>query len=133
MSSAKNKGSAGEREFASLMGGRRVPLSGAIPGDPDVRTPPPFDGIHWEVKRRAKIPRIIYEALEQARQSKRAIGNLKIPGMAVREDRGRWVVAFYAEDFREWVKALSEVGGVHQVKASLRQIENLARQTRDSL
>ena len=46
---SKSKGSAAEREFARLIGGERVPLSGAVEGYPgDVKGL----GLTWEVKQR---------------------------------------------------------------------------------
>ena len=60
----RRKGIGAEREWAALIGGHRVPLSGAQAGYPgDVIGP---DGRIWEVKRREAGFKQLYQWLEKA-------------------------------------------------------------------
>lgn len=123
-SASKRKGTRAEREFAELMGGKRVPGSGALPGLPaDVRLDSPFDSMLWEVKARAALPRIIHEALVQAAAAKSHHGSLQFPAAAIRGDRQPFVVVMYAKDFRDWGRALADVGHSQRIKENLRAIE----------
>lgn len=121
--SAKAKGSAGERELAKIFGGKRNPGSGAWGGNDTVDMDPPYDGLAWEVKRRAKLPAIATEPLAQAEYASRGSG--RYPAAAYREDRGRWIVAMYAEDLRAWVDAVAEVGNGQRLKALVRQARKI--------
>lgn len=76
---SKRKGSDAEREFAKLIGGRRIPLSGAVDGfKGDVQGL----GLTWEVKRRGEGFNRIYGWLE---------GD-GIDALAIRADRKPWLV-----------------------------------------
>src|SRR5690606_8963393 len=58
---SKRKGSSAEREFAKLIGGHRIPLSGSVSGfKGDVKGL----GLTWEVKRRREAFSRIYGWLE---------------------------------------------------------------------
>lgn len=82
--SERRKGLDGEREFARLIGGKRVPLSGAAGGDfsgdvVDSR------GWRWEVKRRRDGWRELYAWLDGA------------DAVAIRADRKGWLVVLPLE------------------------------------
>ncbi len=88
--SSRRKGYSGEIEFAKLVGGVRVPLSGAAGGEfaGDVIAL----GMRWQVKRlRAGFPRI-QRWLEQD------------DALAWRPDRGKWYVAMPLERFLEVIR-----------------------------
>lgn len=85
-SPSKRKGSGGEREFARLVGGKRVPLSGAHPDLPgDVVWPGMGTG---ECKRRRDGFRQLYQWLDGA------------DWLAVRADRRDWLVVMRLEDVK---------------------------------
>lgn len=125
--SAKAKGSGFERELALALGGKRTPLSGGSGGG-DVTLP--SDSVwrawSWEAKRRAKLPVLITAAMQQA-ESDIAVGDPRRPAVAMREDNGRTIVAFYLEDLTAWVDALSELGNGPRVRRIAQQIEQAAR------
>lgn len=74
---SKRKGYRGEREFADLVGGQRVPLSGAAEGfENDVI----LDGIRFEVKRRKDGFKTLYGWLKNA------------DALAIRADYKEWLV-----------------------------------------
>ena len=76
---SKRKGSSAEREFAKLIGGRRIPLSGSVSGfKGDVKGL----GLTWEVKRRREAFSRIYGWLEGE----------GIDALAIRADRKPWLV-----------------------------------------
>lgn len=88
--SPKRKGSNGEREFARLIGGRRVPLSGSAGG--------PYAGdVEWpgvgrgEVKRRKSGFRQLYTWLEGR------------DFLALRADRQEWLVVMRLEKVMELI------------------------------
>lgn len=85
--SQRNKGARAEREFARLIGGRRVPLSGAAGGEfaGDVVGL----GLRWEVKRRADGFRELYRWLEGK------------DALAVRADRRPWLVVLPFDRFAQ--------------------------------
>jgi hypothetical protein len=122
--SAKAKGTAGEREIAAIFGGHRMLLSGAAGGGDVTDCDPPYDGLMWEVKRRAKLPAIVTAPLAQAAFAARGLNYF--PAVAYREDRGRWAVAMYAEDFRAFVDAAYEVGQGAKLRALSRQLHTIA-------
>ena len=81
----KRKGYEGEREFAALIGGKRVPLSGALPDMPgDVIGL----GLTWQVKRRRDAFRQLYAWLEKA------------DALALRADNKGWLIVLPLETFR---------------------------------
>lgn len=84
--SQRRKGLDGEREFARLIGGKRVPLSGAAGGEfsgdvVDSR------GWRWEVKRRRNGWQELYKWLDGA------------DVLAVRADRRPWLVVMPLDRF----------------------------------
>jgi len=82
----KEKGTAGEREFAKKIGGQRIPLSGQTEGyQGDVEGL----GLKWEVKRRKDGFRKLYEWL----------GGEGIDALAVRADRKPWLVVMELDTF----------------------------------
>lgn len=91
-SHSKRKGSAGEREFAKLTGGEKMPLSGAMGGSfsNDVVLP---NGMKAEVKRRAKGFTKLYEWIEDERE--------KPDLVAFRADRKQWVISMTLPKFLE--------------------------------
>lgn len=81
--SQKQKGNRREREFAKLIGGMRIPLSGAAKhvgkehtGDVDGL------GLRWEVKARKDGFKTIYKWLEQD----------GVDALALKADRKEWLV-----------------------------------------
>lgn len=128
VTSAKAKGRAGENELAAIFGGKRMLLSGAAGGGDVTDCDPPYDGLLWEVKRRARLPAIATAPLAQAEYAARGLSY--IPAVAYREDRGRWIVTMYAQDFRTFVDACYEVGQQSKVRALGRQLEAIARELR---
>lgn len=98
----RRKGDRAEREFARLVGGRRVPLSGAAGGDyaGDVRAL----GLRWEVKRRAAGWQTLYGYLEGA------------DALALRADRRGWLVVMDLDRFLKLVggEAMTTTGQTEQ-------------------
>ena len=91
--SQRDKGQRGEREFAKLIGGHRVPLSGAQEGySNDVIGL----GLEWEVKRRKSGFKQLYEWVEDAREQPDAV--------ALRTDGKQWLVCMTLEKFMELMK-----------------------------
>lgn len=89
---SRDKGLRGEREFAELVGGRRVPLSGAQRGfENDVLIETPVGVLKAEVKRRKGGFSTIYGWLEDERE--------KPDIVAFRADRKPWLVAMPVEMF----------------------------------
>src|SRR5690625_3530045 len=84
---SRDKGGRGEREFAALIGGERVPLSGAAGGSytGDVTGL----GMRWEVKRRKDGFKELYKWLDGA------------GALAVRADRKEWLVVMPLETLLE--------------------------------
>lgn len=80
---SRNKGARGEREVARLLGGERVPLSGASGGSftGDVRALE----LLWEVKLRGNGFRQLYRWLEG------------VDALAVRADRQEWLAVMPLE------------------------------------
>lgn len=90
---SKRKGSAAEREFAAIIGGSRMPLSGSVRGfEGDVKGL----GMVWEVKRRRNDFRRIYGWLEGE----------GIDALAIRADRKPWLVVMEAEKLLEWAEMI---------------------------
>jgi hypothetical protein len=89
---SRDKGLRGEREFAELVGGRRVPLSGAQRGfENDVLVPTPIGYLLAEVKRRKSGFKVLYDWLEDDRE---------LPDLvAFRADRKPWLVAMPLDTF----------------------------------
>lgn len=89
--SQRDKGARGERELAELLGGRRIPLSGAMTGYAnDVELP---NGMKVEVKRRAKGFKQLYDWVYDERE--------KPDLVAIRTDRNPWIVAMPLETFKK--------------------------------
>lgn len=92
--SERRKGVEAEREFARLIGGERVPLSGAAGGRyaGDVIGL----GLRWECKRRRDGFKQLYDWLDGA------------DALAVRADRKPWLVVMPLETLMEIVEAKEE-------------------------
>lgn len=131
--SAKAKGSRFERELALALGGKRTPLSGgAGGGDVTLPTDSKWRAWSWEAKRRAKLPVLISGAFDQA-EADLAVGDYRRPAVALREDHGRTVVAFYLEDLIAWVDALEEVGNAPKLRRLAQQAEAALTEIRRTL
>ncbi len=90
---SKQKGNRGEKEFADLTNGKRVPLSGAVEGyTNDVVLP---NGWRCEVKRRREMEKTLYGWLLDERE--------KPDCVAFRADRMPWVVCMTLEKYLELV------------------------------
>lgn len=90
---SRRKGQTAEREFAKLIGGHRVPLSGAQQGYAnDVIGL----GLAWEVKRRKAGFKQLYEWIEDEREKPDAV--------ALRTDNKQWIVCMTLDKFKELMK-----------------------------
>ena len=84
------KGKVGEREAAKLTGGKRT-----------------WEHLHdlfahgrwWEVKREAKGYTKVYGALYEHKEHFEETGDGPVPSVLIRQDRERWVVAFFYSDW----------------------------------
>lgn len=89
---SRDKGMRGEREFAGLVGGKRIPLSGAQNGfENDVLVPTPIGTIRAEVKRRKSGFSTLYGWIEDERERPDIV--------AFRADRKPWLVAMPLDVF----------------------------------
>lgn len=90
--SQRDKGLRGEREFAKLTGGSRIPLSGAMAGEfgNDVKLP---NGWKVEVKRREEMEKTLYSWILDERE--------KPDCVAFRADNKPWIVAMTLNKFME--------------------------------
>lgn len=87
---SRDKGQRREREFAKLIGGKRIPLSGAQDGYPnDVEGM----GLQWEVKAKKNGFKIIYDYVLDEREQPDAI--------ALKADRKPWLVVMTLDKFKE--------------------------------
>lgn len=87
---SRRKGQSAEREFAKLIGGIRVPLSGAQEG---YRNDVIGMGLEWEVKRRKSGFKQLYEWIEDEREQPDAV--------ALRTDGKQWIVCMTLTKFKE--------------------------------
>jgi len=88
---SKSKGYTGEKEFANLIGGRRIPASGAADDFPnDVELP---NGWLAEIKRRKDGLKTLYTWIEDERENPDIV--------AYRSDRKQWLVIMDIEHFKE--------------------------------
>jgi Holliday junction resolvase len=95
---SRDKGQRAEREFAKLIGGIRVPLSGAQEGYAnDVIGL----GLEWEVKRRKSGFKQLYEWLNDTRENPDAV--------ALRTDNNDWVVCMKLDKFLKLIKEDNDV------------------------
>ncbi|WP_077622022.1 hypothetical protein [Sediminibacillus massiliensis] len=87
---SRDKGQRREREFAELIGGRRIPLSGAQDGFPnDVEGM----GLQWEVKAKKDGYKTIYDYVLDEREKPDAV--------ALKADRKPWLVVMTLDKFKE--------------------------------
>ncbi|MED4083884.1 hypothetical protein P4637_03280 [Halalkalibacterium halodurans] len=90
--SQRDKGQRREREFAKLIGGHRVPLSGAQEGyTNDVIGM----GLAWEVKARKSGFKTIYDWIMDERE--------KPDALALKADNKPWLVVMTLDRFKELV------------------------------
>lgn len=84
---SRDKGARREREFASIISGTRVPLSGAMGGEyvGDVKG----CGLLWEVKARKQAWGQLYTWLD------------KVDAVALKADKKDWLVCMRAKKFLE--------------------------------
>lgn len=86
---SRDKGSRTEREFAKLIGGQRVPLSGAMTGyKGDVIGL----GMTWECKARKDGFKTLYKWLDGENDA-----------LAVKADRKEWLVVMPLDQFKKMV------------------------------
>lgn len=90
---SKQKGNRTEREFAKLIGGHRVPLSGAIGGaySGDVRGL----GLLWECKARKDGFKQLYKWIDG------------VDALAVKADRREWLVVIPLDKFKSLIDKAS--------------------------
>lgn len=90
-----------ERRLATLLGGKRVPVSGRQRGDsPDIE----HKTLSLEIKHRKTIPAWIHDAIDQARKSST---NGKLPVVILHESNARHdndAVVIPLREFVEWLK-----------------------------
>ncbi len=84
---SKRKGYTGEREFADLTGGKRVPLSGAADG---FKNDVIVDGLKFEVKRRKDGFKTLYNWLED---------DAEPDALAIRADYKGWLIVLPVDLF----------------------------------
>ena len=129
-SSAKAKGSRLERDVASVLGGKRTPLSGGSGGgDVSLPTGSIWSDWSWECKQRAALPALITGAMLQANADIR-VGDRRRPAVIIREDRGQALFVAHLSDVVTWAEALAEVGNASKVRDLGRQLEGIARELR---
>lgn len=92
---SRNKGARAELEFAKLVGGAKVPLSGASGGEfsNDVLIPHQGKTIKVEVKRRASGFKTAYDWILDERENPDVV--------AYRADRQPWIVMMTLDKFKE--------------------------------
>jgi len=92
---SKRKGSRVEREFAKLIGGERIPLSGSAGGafSGDVKGL----GLLWECKARKDGFKQLYKWLDS-----------DVDALAVKADRKEWLVVIPLDRFKEMVRTNDE-------------------------
>lgn len=87
---SRNKGQRREREFAALIEGIRIPLSGAQKGfENDVEGM----GLSWEVKAKKDGFKMIYDYVLDEREKPDAV--------ALKADRKPWLVVMTLDKFKE--------------------------------
>lgn len=88
--SQRDKGLRREREFVQLIGGERIPLSGAAGGSfkGDVKGM----GLTWELKARRDGFKLLYNWLEN------------VDALAVKADRKEWLVVIPLDKFKELIE-----------------------------
>lgn len=97
----RQKGAAGEREFAHLLrehgyeAERGVQHSGGK-DSPDVKTN--MQGVHWEIKRTERLR--LHDALKQ---SQRDAGEDEMAVVGYRRNHDEWIVI---QPFTDWIKLL---------------------------
>ena len=97
--SSREKGKRGEREFAAFLSdlgieARRTQQFSGKEGTADVSSS--LEGVHIEVKRYAGIA-----ALRFLEQAEKDADPASIPIVAMREDRGEWVMMFRAKHLKQ--------------------------------
>jgi len=98
---SRDKGLRGEREFAELVGGCRIPLSGAQAGfENDVLIETPVGTLRAEVKRRKGGFATLYGWLEDERE--------KPDIVAFRADRKPWLVCMELDVFLKLIGRAEE-------------------------
>lgn len=129
-----NSGSRFERKFArSIKGGKRTPRSGADGGgDTTFEAGSLWSDWSFELKRRATLPKSLTGWLDQAESDIR-IGDRRRPAIAVQEEGGRTIVAFYWTDLQTWVEALAEVGNAAHLRSLVRQLEHQIREVKEAI
>lgn len=81
--SQKMKGNRREREFAQLLGGKRVPLSGSAKHAGEAHTGDVEAlGLKWEVKARKEGFKMLYKWLEEE----------AVDALALKADRKEWLI-----------------------------------------
>jgi len=101
---SREKGKRGEREFVHALralgiDARRTQQFSGKAGDADVDSS--LEGIHWEVKRRTSIAASRF--LEQADADRK---RSQSPVVAMREDRGPWMILLKLDDLETLARTL---------------------------
>jgi len=106
MTNSREKGKRGEREFAEVLRGmgisaRRSQQYAGNEGTADLKTDVP--GLHVEVKRRTRIGAVRF--MEQA---ERDCLSDDLPIVALREDRGEWLILVRAKEIPKLIEKLGD-------------------------
>lgn len=97
MINSKRKGTAGEREIASIFrdyGYTDAHRTAQFKGGPDSPDVVGLPGIHCEIKRVERL-----NIMEAYQQSERDAQGLRIPAVFHRRNRGKWMVTLSLDDF----------------------------------
>lgn len=124
------KGGRVEREIASLLGGKRTPLSGGAGGN-DITFPAGSIWDVWgvEVKARANLPALLSAAMRQAEVAL-PLGSPRNPAVVLRADGERPLFVARLEDVKTWAEALAETGRGSKVRELARQLQAIATELR---
>jgi hypothetical protein len=120
-----------EREIASLLGGRRTPLSGGAGGNDLMFEPGNIFGDTFgiEVKARANLPVLLAAAMRQAEVAL-PLGSPRKPAVVLRADGTPPLFVARLEDVKVWVEALAETGRGSKVRELARQLQAIATELR---
>jgi Holliday junction resolvase len=110
---SREKGKRGEREFVHALralgiDARRTQQFSGKAGDADVDSE--LEGIHWEVKRRTSIAATRF--LEQADADRK---ENQSPVVAMREDRGPWMILLKLDDLETLARTLVDALGTSPI------------------
>lgn len=92
---------------------------------------PPFDGLVFECKLRARLPEIATAPIAQAKVEASRSG--RYPIVAYKESSGSAIVVMYARDFHDFVAAVYEVGNASVLKSKVRDLKRALTDLEESI